>query len=141
MSALHFNSAPRENHSANRELFEFLTDFRNFSLILPADRVSDFKLTDEGCVFNIQGVAALKAKIESQSPHSEIIYLITGPARTELHLRVHFIKADNKEKSEVELAAHLNPVLKMMAEKPLKSLVNTIGEKLAALNLQSIHEN
>lgn len=141
MSVLHFHSPPRANHSSSRALFELLSDFRNFPQILPMERISEFKAEQGTCTFNIQGIAALHVNIESASPFKEIMYRITGPAKSELKLLMKLTGDEGKGTNELELAAHLNPFLKVMAEKPLKTLVATIAEKVAELNINDPHEN
>jgi hypothetical protein len=141
VSALNYHSPSRPTRSESKALYELLSDFKNFPKVLPADKISDFKLTDEGCSFNIQGIAALKVVFEKKMPHSEIIYHITGPAKTDLHLQVLFARHDGINTAEVHMAAHLNPFIKAMAEKPLRTLVNTIGEKLSELDANDYEKN
>jgi hypothetical protein len=141
LSALNYHNPPRPTRSSSIALFELLSDFKNFPKVLPSDKISDFKLFDEGCSFNIQGIASLKVVFEKKIPHSEIVYHITGPAKTDVHLQVLFATHDGKNTSEIHLAAHLNPFLKAMAEKPLKTLVNTISEKLSDLDVKDYEKN
>jgi hypothetical protein len=141
VSALTYHSPARPTRSESKALFNFLSDFRNFPKVLPADRISDFKVTDEGCSFNIQGIAALKVRFEKKTPHSEIVYHITGPAKTDLRLQVLLATNGSAHSAELHMAAHLNPFLKAMAEKPLKSLVNTIAEKLSDLDMKDYEKN
>ena len=141
MSALNYHSPSRPTRSNAKALYELLSDFNNFPKVLPADKISDFKLTPDGCTFNIQGIAALKVVFEKKTPFSEIVYHITGPAKTDLHLQVLFGLHEGKSTAEVHLAAHLNPFIKAMAEKPLRTLVNTIGEKLSELDVNDHEKN
>ncbi len=122
-----------------QSLYSFLIDFKNFPQVLPAEKISDFKLTEDGCSFNIQGIAALKVALEKKILNREVVYHITGPARSELRLQVLFSGDESLPgNSEVIMAAHLNPFLKAMAEKPLRTLANTIAEKLADLKTEEI---
>lgn len=138
MSSLNIDSAPRKTHSPIRSLFEFLTDFRNFQSVLPADRVADFKATEQSCSFTVPGVAALKVQLEKKEPHSLILYHITGPANSVLKLSVVFAgDAAAPGTCDVQMAAHINPFLKAVAEKPLRNLVNTIAQKISELEINS----
>lgn len=136
MSSLNLNSTPRKTKSDISALYDFLTDFRNFEKVLPADRIADFRAGENECSFVIQGIAALKVNLEEKVPAKEIRYHIAGPANAVIKLVVVFDgEPGNPGTCDLQMAAHLNPFLKAMAEKPLRTLVNTIAQKISELEL------
>ena len=137
MASLNLDSAPRKTHSTIESLYNFLTDFRNFPAVLPAEKIADFQADEQSCSFVIQGIAALKVQLENKVPNSEILYNITGPANSMIKLTVLLTgEPDQPGTSDVQMAAHLNPFLKAMAEKPLRTLVNTIALKISELEIK-----
>lgn len=138
MASLNIDSAPRNTKSSVDALYNFLTDFRNFSEVLPADRIADFRATENECSFVVQGIAALKVALEDKEPHGRINYNITGPAGSVIKLVLLFSgNAGQSGTCEVQMAAHLNPFLKAMAEKPLRTLVNTIAQKVSEIEIST----
>lgn len=136
MSSLNLDSSPRKTKSDISSLYGFLTDFRNFEKVLPADRIADFRAGENDCSFVVQGIAALKVSLESKLPDREIRYQIAGPANSVIKLAVLFTgEAGKPGNCDVQMAAHLNPFIKAMAEKPLRSLVNTIAQKISEIEL------
>lgn len=128
----HF-SIPSETHpvqSHTDKLFDFIGDFNNFKHLLPEDKIDNFECTSEQCSFNIKGLTALTIKIKERLPKSRITFETTGLAKFVFTLHIHLF--DNQT-TNVELEGDMNPFIKVMAEKPLKELVNTMASKLSAL--------
>jgi hypothetical protein len=130
-------SETKDTVSSIRDLFGFLSDFKNFPSILPADKVEDFKYSGDECSFNIKGITAMTVKMTEKKPYEHIYFSSEGLAKFNFKLHVFFIGNDpgSKGSCRVELIADLNPFIKMMAEKPLAQLVDTMVQKLAELKV------
>jgi len=113
----------------SKEVFDFLSDFNNFERLMP-EQVTDWKSTHDECTFTIAGMATLGMRIKEKIPNSSIIVERNGPAPFDFTLTVSI--ADKQEQCEVQLAfdADLNPMLKMMASKPLTNFLNLLAGKL-----------
>jgi hypothetical protein len=107
-------------------------DFNNFKHLLPEDKIERFECTAEQCSFNIKGLTALTIKIKERIPKRRITFETTGLAKFVFTLHIHLYE---NQTTNVELEGDMNPFIKVMAEKPLKDLVNTMATKLAALKL------
>lgn len=124
-----------ETHTAKSttdKLFDFMGDFNNFKHLLPEDKIQDFECTAEQCSFGIKGLMPLTIKIKERFPKSRVTFETTGIAKFVFTLHIHFL-AD--QKTNVELEGDMNPFIKVMAEKPLSDLVNTMVSKLAGLTV------
>ncbi len=121
-------------NKSQQEMFEFLSDFRNFEKLMPKDKIEKWTAQSDTCSFNINGMADIGMKIEKTVPHSEINIVSHGKNPFEFTLNV-FIQADGNENSIAFLVfdANVNPFLKMMAEKPLTNFFNMLVEKLEAI--------
>jgi carbon monoxide dehydrogenase subunit G len=113
------------------EVFSFLSDFNNYKSLMP-EQVVDWKSTNEECSFTIKGMASLGMKIKEKKPTSEIIIVKNGkaPFDFELHCVIN-PSGENQNQCFLQLFfdADLNPLLKMMAEKPLKNFLNLLVKK------------
>ena len=111
-------------------LFDLMGDFNNFKHLLPDDKIDNFQCTSEECSFGIKGLMPLTIKIKERLPKSSITFETTGIAKFVFTLHIHFLK---NQKTNVELEGDMNPFIKVIAEKPLRELVNTMASKLAVL--------
>lgn len=124
--------------SSLKSIFEFLTDFKNFKDIMPEDKVENFEYDSQSCSFNIRGVTPLKVKLKDKQPYSLVVFESEGLAKFNFLLEAELIgNAENTGECSVKLHGDINPFIKMMAEKPLGQLVNTMSLKLSQLNLNS----
>lgn len=112
------------------ELFAFLSDFNNFEKLMP-EQVTNWQSTNESCSFTIQGMADLAMKMGQQTEFSQITYNSDGKKPFAFDLNTHFNSLDtNQTETQIILNADLNPMLKMMAGRPLQNFVNLLVNKL-----------
>lgn len=122
--------------STNKKLFEFLTDFKNFKSILPEDKAENFKCDEHSCSFDIKGITPMKVVLAGKHPYSKILFNSEGLGKFNFNLEVNFTGSENEVGTcKIELSGDLNPFIKTMAEKPLTALVNSMNQKLAALEI------
>ncbi len=119
-----------------KSLFDFLSDFKNFSTILPEDKVDNFNYSENECSFNIKGITPMTIKVAEKVPYEFILFSSDGLAKFNFSLKVQFIgDANSPGECKIDLLGDLNPFIKAMAEKPLGNLVNVMSLKLSQLNL------
>jgi carbon monoxide dehydrogenase subunit G len=115
-----------------KEVYDFLSDFNNFQKLMP-EQVVDWKSTADECTFTIKGMATLGMKIVEKTPNSLIKVIKNGSAPFDFTLSCMI--TDLQQQCMVQLAfdAELNPMLKMMATKPLTNFLNILVNKLKEL--------
>lgn len=120
-------------NKSDAELFQFLSNFNNFQKLMP-EQVKDWTSTEDECSFTIAGMASLGMKIQERTPNSLIRVQRHGKAPFDFILHCN-IKGKDQD-SEVQLAfdADLNPMLKMMAVKPLTNFLNMLVNKLKEIS-------
>lgn len=112
------------------EVFAFVSDFQKLGTLMP-DRVVNWTSNEDSCSFEIQGMAKLNMRLEKKSPNSLLVMKADGQNPFTYKLMVHVIEAnENRSEAFVEFHADLNPMLSMMASKPLQNLVQLMVEKL-----------
>lgn len=129
-------SDTKATKSSVKDLFDFLSDFKNFASILPEDKVENFQYTGDSCSFTIRGITALTINLISKTPYNSIKFQSAGLAKFNFILEAKFIgEAEKTGECQIELFADMNPFIKVMAEKPLKGLVDTMVTRLSELQL------
>jgi ribosome-associated toxin RatA of RatAB toxin-antitoxin module len=118
------------NNSAEK-IFNNLSDFRNFEKLMPA-QVSEWTATADECSFNINGMATIGMKIIEKTPFSKIIITSNGKVPFDFKLLVDIVEqgAENAV-GQITFESDLNPMMKMMVEKPLGNFFNMLAKKMA----------
>lgn len=116
-------------------VFNFLSDFRNFSGLIPKERLNDFEISQEKIRFSIPGLGKVGLVIRDKKPFSEINITATKDSTADFTLRVN-IRETGKDQSEVKfnLKANLNIFLEMMAKVPLKQFVDLLADKISSVD-------
>ncbi|QTN39882.1 SRPBCC family protein [Cryomorphaceae bacterium] len=116
---------------SDRELFEFFSVMENFGKLMPDD-VQLFEAREDGFKFALKGMPEVKLKKESEEPNKRIELGSAGSVPFKL---IGEINAVSENESDVQLffTGNFNPMLKMMVERPLKSFIGKLEEKLATL--------
>lgn len=113
------------------KIYTFLSDFNNLEKLMPS-KVTDWKSTMTTCSFNIQGMATLNM-VQGNNKENELIHMkAEGKNPFHYDLNTH-IQAQGEDTADVlvELNADMNPMVAMMAKKPLQNFVNILVDELA----------
>lgn len=125
-----FKSEPVVIGRSNNHVFEFLSDFNNFEKLMPA-QVTDWKSDGNSCSFNIQNMATLGMRFDTRTPNSHILIKSDGKVPFGFDLQCFIEPVDDYScKTRLEFNADLNPMLMMMASKPLSNFINILAVKL-----------
>lgn len=116
------------NKSA-KEVYEFLSDFNNFRQLMP-EQVVNWQSTSDECSFTIQGMASLGMKIVEKKPNSLIKIIKNGSAPFDFTLSCLIDESIQPCSIQLVFDVDLNPVMKMMAAKPLTNFLNILVTKL-----------
>ena len=107
----------------------FLKNSKNLELLLPQDKISDFKADEKECSFKVQG-AIIISLIQNGSEETKIFLKSGEKSPFPFSLTVFLDEENQKTKGFIEFSGELNPFLKMMVEKPLQALFNFMSHKL-----------
>jgi carbon monoxide dehydrogenase subunit G len=116
------------NKSAS-EIFLFLSDFNNFQKFMP-EQVTNWVSTSENCSFTIKGMASLGMKFSEKLPDSVIKIVPEGKVPFDFKLNCMIEASGDKSIIQMTMDADLNPMLKMMAEKPLSNFLNLMVNRI-----------
>ena len=111
------------------DVHAFLSDARNLELILPHDKISDFKADEKQCSFKVQG-AIIISLIQNGSKATKIFLKSGEKSPFPFKLTVNLEGKGLKTEGFIEFDGEVNSFLKMMVEKPLQALFNFMSHKL-----------
>jgi hypothetical protein len=123
-------------HSAEN-IYTFLSDFNNFGKLMP-ERVNNWSSDSDHCEFTIGGLGDMAMHIVERTPSSRIKMINSGKAPFNFVLTC-FIEAQEVQCIvKLTLEAEMNPMVKLMAERPLGNFLNMLVEKLQSLQLSDL---
>lgn len=125
-----FKSKPLNIAAGSDKIFQYLSDFNNFEYLMP-EQVIHWQSTNDNCSFTIKGMADLAMRHEKKIPNQFISIVSEG--KSPFPFQLSFDISNQDETNSIvgsKLEAKLNPMLKMMASRPLQNLVNLLVEKL-----------
>lgn len=129
---MNFNSKPVTLNANQKTVYEFLTDFNNFEKLMP-EQITNWKSDKEICSFTIQGMTDLSLKYDSKEPFHAVKVVPDGnsPISFDLNLKISPNDLDEQKTTGIiEINANLNPMMAMIAKRPLENLVEVMSEKL-----------
>jgi carbon monoxide dehydrogenase subunit G len=114
-------------------VFEKISRFSNFQGLMP-EQVERFEATDDTCILGVKGLPPLHLKMTERIAPEKVLVTTEGknPVSFELLVQVQVIDASNSTIT-FTFSSDLNPMMKMMLEKPLSYLVKQMAERAPAL--------
>ena len=120
-----------ENSAAN--VFNYLGDFNNFKSLMPST-VTNWTSTTDECSFTLSGMATIGMKIAEKTPSSFIHIRSNGKVPFEFDLEVRIKElGENKCSGQIIFLSELNPMMKMMVEKPLGGFFNILAQRMKGI--------
>ena len=117
----------------NKEVFEFLSDLKNFEILMP-DNIDKFEvLSEDRFLFALKGMPEIVLERKNQTEFSQ---LILGAASEKLPFT---LTADlsNKGGSETEVKlsfeGEFNAMMAMMIKSPITKFIGTLSENLSKI--------
>ena len=110
-----------------REVYEFVTDIRNFEQFIPANALTNWKAGIESCSFNVSMLGAVSVRISEKKEYTKVVYSGDAFKKEDFSLTLNIY--DNlKEPADISivLVADLNPMMKMVAVKPINQFLEML---------------
>ena len=114
-----------------QEVFEFVSDMRNFKQFIPSKSIDDLYISRESCSFKAAPVGTININLIEKDPYSRIKYKGTLLQVQDFSMNLD-IKEDINKKAEVIMTveARMNPFLKIMAEKYIEKFLEIIIDEM-----------
>lgn len=125
-----FESRTGKLSGTSEEVFDFVTDIRNFEQFVPAESIGNWQADRESCSFNVPMLGIVSFRLTEEVRYSKVVFNGDALKKNDFTLILNISGNDNNfAEVSVNLVADLNPLLRMMAEKPIgQFLENLIRE-------------
>ena len=125
-------SAKVTSQKSDIEMFEFLSDVKNFEQLMP-DNTDKFEVQDDSFLFALKGMPEIRLKLQEKSPNYKIVLGSTSD-KFPFTLTGNISKIE-KNSSNVQLffEGNFNPMVAMMIKNPLQKFINTLIENIEKL--------
>jgi carbon monoxide dehydrogenase subunit G len=116
----HFESRTGNLKSTAAECFDFVTDIRNFERFIPPSTISNWTSERESCSFSVSMLGTVSLRIKQKEKSSKVVFDGDALKKNDFELVLHIAQNSNsRAEVSVELNAELNPMMKMIAAKPI----------------------
>ncbi len=131
-----FIETPKKTVQKNeKEVFEFLTDLRNFEKLMP-ENIDKFEvLSDDRFLFALKGMPQIVLERKEQIEYNK---LVLGAVSEKLPFTlIADIASLNENESEITLSfnGEFNAMMAMMIKTPITNFMGTLVENLDKMNL------
>lgn len=117
--------------SSSEKLYDFLSNFKNFEHLVPQDKIENWESTEDECSFKVSGVGDFGMKIIEKEPTKLVKISNSDKVPFDFYLWIQLKEvAERDTRIKLTIKAQLNPMLKMVAQKPLQQMVDTIVDQL-----------
>lgn len=115
-------------------IYNFLSNFDNFKEMLPPDKVRNFSSNGDSCKFTIDMIGETGFKIIEKEPFKLIKLSSLDHSKFAFTLWIQLKDSgEQTTAAKITMEVALNPMLEMMAKKPLQNFVDTLVEQLEKL--------
>ncbi len=122
-------------NASPEKVYTFLSDLRNYELLLPRDSVSEWSAEESYCSFKIQQTYKIELHL-SGGEEFTVLKLTSGSGSpVKFTLDVGLKDETSQTIAQLICNADVNPFLKMMVEKPLKNLFNYMADRMLKVEI------
>ena len=131
-----FESTIKKAECNDTEIFGLLSDLNNIDKIkdkIPQDKITDLEFDADSCRFTVDMAGQIGLKIIERDP-SRIIKFAADQSPVDFNLWIQLKQVgENDTRIKVTVKADLNPMMKMIASKPMETFVDKLAEILSQL--------
>lgn len=112
---------------SQKELFEFLTNLKNFEKLMP-DNTDKFEVDGDSFIFSLKGMPEIRLVLKEKQEFDKIVL---GAASSKLSFSLTaFIYEVSTNTCETQLIfeGDFNPMMTMMIKSPLQKFIDTLTE-------------
>jgi len=123
----HFESRTGQLTCSYRELFDFVTDLRNFEQFTRNGAINNWQAEREACSFSVSMLGTVSLRVTMKESYKKVAF--TGDALKKNDFSLVLDISDNIKNSaevKVSLDAELSPMLRMMAAEPIARFLEVL---------------
>jgi carbon monoxide dehydrogenase subunit G len=116
----HFESRTGNLTCTSKEVFDFVTDIRNFERFIPNATINDWQAGRESCSFSVSMVGTVSFRLIRKEAYNKVVFSGDALEKNNFSLILNIRDSiQNMTEVKVSLDSDLNPMLKMIAPKPI----------------------
>ncbi|MCK9207579.1 MAG: hypothetical protein M0P66_10750 [Salinivirgaceae bacterium] len=120
--------------ASQKYVFQLLSDFNNIAKFIPNEQVSDFVSDADSCSFTINNIGKFGMRIIEREPSKLLKIVNDYHVPFSFNMWIQLKDVDTKDtRVKITLRAELNPLLKVVAQKPLTSFVEALVTKMETI--------
>lgn len=135
-----FKSDWTKAQRSDKDLFEYIGNMNNMPSVLP-EQVVNVNADYDNLSFTIQGMGSIALQVTKREPNKLIQLSPVGktPFQFVLNVYIRVVESPSHQVAEsvsecyFEIDANLNPLMQMMASRPLQNLVNMMANRVEML--------
>jgi len=109
------------------EAYHFVTDVRNFEQFIPEGSISNLVTGKESCSFNVGGIGNVSFRLTEKREFSRIVFEGDALSKEDFRLILNiFGDGPTPVNVKVSVEAKLNPMIRMIAQKPLTQFLEML---------------
>lgn len=127
---MHIEVPKKTIEKSNQEVFEFLTEVKNFESLMP-ENIDKFEVIDHDTFkFALKGMPEIVLRMKEKHPHDKVV-LGAASDRLPFTLTADILSVDDHN-SEVILSfsGEFNAMMVMMVKGPITNFMSTLSENL-----------
>ena len=121
-----------DNSKSEQELFAIVSDMRNIPALLPEQAVN-VQADEDNLSFTVQGMGSIALRVSQRITYSLVQLVPVGKVPFPFVLSIKIAGLGNNCRVMYEIDAELNPLMAMMAKRPLQNLVDLMAQKTVTL--------
>lgn len=121
-----------DNSRSEQEFFGVVGDMRNIPALLPP-QVVNVNADEDNLSFTVQGIGSIALRVSQRITYSLVQLVPVGKTPFQFVLSIKIAGLGNNCRVMYEIDAELNPLMAMMAKRPLQNLVDMMAERTATL--------
>lgn len=123
------------------EVYEFMTDIRNFGSLIPDGYISNWEAVKESCSFSVSPLGSVSFMLEESKPFTMVRYTGSALSTTKFSLEVIIEPGESgRADARVLVATDLNPVLSMMTDGPARRFLETLISEMEKFSFSDRRE-
>jgi len=127
---MHIESPKKTVSKNQQEIFEFLSDVKNFKQLMP-ENISKFEVIDEDTfIFALKGMPEITLKKKEQVPYEKIV-LGAAEGKLDFTLTADILEISaNSSEVALHFNGEFNAMMAMMIKNPITNFIGTLSENL-----------
>ena len=121
-----------DNSKSEQEFFGIVSDMRNIPALLPEQAVN-VQADEDNLSFTVQGTGSIALRVSQRIPNNLVQLVPVGKTPFQFVLSIKIAGLGNNCRVMYEIDADMNPLMAMMAKRPLQNLVDMMAEKTVTL--------